>query len=127
MRGRGSGEGSACSALTPGGAGAARPQPYRAASATPLCTISGAQSQAAEQGLLTHRMLPLNLQIEAARGAIQACAARHYQISVVIVDAYGNTRLLVVSDDAIYTTASSARRKAYTAVMMRDRRPMCSG
>jgi len=70
--------------------------------------------------LLTEKVLPLSLEVEAAQAAIQACAAKQFHISVAIVDAYGNTKLELVSDGGNFTTLDSARRKAYTAVMMRQ-------
>jgi uncharacterized protein GlcG (DUF336 family) len=82
--------------------------------------IVGTQAAAAEDGLLTARVLPLKLATDAAQAAIAACAAKQFHISVVIVDAYGNVKLMMLSDGSIFTTADSARRKAYTAVMMRQ-------
>ena len=75
---------------------------------------------AADTGLLTERVLPLRLSLEAAQAAIEACAAGGFHVSVVITDQYGNTKLELVSDGTVYTTLDSARRKAYTAAMMRQ-------
>lgn len=80
----------------------------------------GVHVEAADDGLIVERVLPLRMEIEAAQAVIQACAAKQFHVSVVIVDAYGNTKLMMISDGAIYTTADSARRKAYTAAMMRQ-------
>ena len=82
--------------------------------------IACTQASGAEDALLTARVLPLRLATDAAQAAIQACAAKQFHISVVIVDAYGNIKLMMLSDGSIFTTADSARRKAYTAVMMRQ-------
>ena len=71
------------------------------------------------QALLTQKVMPLQLELAAAQGAIDACAAGNFHISVVVVDAYGTAKVTLISDGAIYTTADSARRKAYAAVMMR--------
>jgi uncharacterized protein GlcG (DUF336 family) len=71
------------------------------------------------QALPTEKVLPLRLALAAAEGAIDACAAGGFHISVVVVDAHGDAKALLLSDGAIFTTADSARRKAYTAVMMR--------
>ena len=72
------------------------------------------------QPMLTEHVLPMQLEIDAAQAAVAACAEGNFHISVVIVDAYGNTKLTLVSDNANFTTADSARRKAYTAVMLRQ-------
>jgi uncharacterized protein GlcG (DUF336 family) len=83
--------------------------------------MAGGQTATADEGLLlTARVLPLKLATDAAQAAIAACAARQFHISVVVVDAYGNVKLMMLSDGSIFTTADSARRKAYTAVMMRQ-------
>jgi uncharacterized protein GlcG (DUF336 family) len=71
------------------------------------------------QALLTQKVLPLRLETDAAQAAIDACAAGNFHVSVVIVDADGNAKAMLLADGAIFTTADSARRKAYTAVMMR--------
>jgi uncharacterized protein GlcG (DUF336 family) len=83
-------------------------------------TLAAIQVPAADDELITQKVLPLKLETEAALAVIQACAAKNFHVSVVIVDAYGNTKLMLVSDGAIYTTADSARRKAYTSAMMRQ-------
>jgi len=87
-----------------------------------ICTVLFALTRmaTADDGLITQKVLPLRYEFEAAQAVIQACAAKGFHVSVVIVDAYGNTKLMMVSDGAIYTTADSARRKAYTAAMMRQ-------
>jgi uncharacterized protein GlcG (DUF336 family) len=80
----------------------------------------GLQVSAAEDNLLIQKVLPLRLELEAAQAVIQACAAKQYHVSVVIVDLAGNTKLVLVSDGGNYANADSARRKAYTAVMFRQ-------
>ena len=80
--------------------------------------LSSVQMQAADMSMLTEKVLPLQVEEEAAHAAIQACAAKQHHISVVIVDAYGNTKLLMISDYAPLSSAEHARRKAYTALML---------
>ena len=82
--------------------------------------LAGVQTGLADERLLTEKVLPLQAELAAAQAVVQACAAKQFHVSVVVVDAYGNTKLVLVSDGAIYTTADSARRKAYTAAMMRQ-------
>lgn len=78
-----------------------------------------AASYARADTLLTEHVLPLRLELQAAQAAIEACAAQNFHVSVAIVDRYGNTRATLVSDGGIVTTLESARRKAYTAAMLR--------
>ncbi|HUO22192.1 MAG TPA: heme-binding protein [Caulobacteraceae bacterium] len=75
-------------------------------------------SVAHAQSLITEKVLPLQIEIAAAQGAIDACAAGGFHVSAVVVDAYGNAKVMLIGDGTIFTTADSARRKAYTAIMM---------
>jgi uncharacterized protein GlcG (DUF336 family) len=88
--------------------------------ATAALLLAATQAPAGDDGLIIERILPLKIELAAAQAVIQACATKNFHVSVVIVDAYGNTKLMMISDGAIYTTADSARRKAYTAAMMRQ-------
>ena len=80
--------------------------------------LASAQALAADMTLLTAKVLPLAVEEEAAHAAIQTCAAQQRHISVVIVDAYGNIKLLMVSDLAPLSSVEHARKKAYTAAML---------
>jgi uncharacterized protein GlcG (DUF336 family) len=69
----------------------------------------------AQEQLLTRKELPLQVEIEAAHAAIDACAEQHVAVHVYVVDASGEIRLLLIADGAHWDTLSGARRKAYTA------------
>ena len=50
-----------------------------------------------------------------AENALEACKARGYAVSVVVVDRGGDTMVALRNDDAGPHTMENARRKAYTA------------
>jgi uncharacterized protein GlcG (DUF336 family) len=50
-----------------------------------------------------------------ASGALEACKARGYAVSVVVVDRGGDTMVALKGDGAGPHTMENARRKAYTA------------
>ncbi len=64
------------------------------------------------------RALPMALALEAAETAVNTCAANGYKVTVVILDAAGDTRLVLSGDGASSRTVSLATRKAFTAVTL---------
>jgi uncharacterized protein GlcG (DUF336 family) len=58
--------------------------------------------------------------LQAAQGAIEACAATNPNVAVVIVDTAGNARTIMVADGAKSSLVEIARRKAYTAAGVRQ-------
>src|SRR5580700_4094670 len=67
------------------------------------------------QTLQTHR-IPAALAVEAASGAVEACASQNYRETAVVVDADGQIIAVVRGDGAGIHTIDSAHDKAYTAV-----------
>ena len=65
--------------------------------------------------LITHRDLSLSLALNMATGALEACKARGFNVSVVVVDRGGDTLVALKGDEAGPHTLENARRKAYTA------------
>src|SRR5207253_4095104 len=65
--------------------------------------------------LITHRDLSLSLALSMAQGALEACKARGFNVSVVVVDRGGDTLVALRGDEAGPHTMENARRKAYTA------------
>jgi uncharacterized protein GlcG (DUF336 family) len=86
--------------------------------ALPVVLLPALQLAGAQDKLLTEKVLPLSLEIEAAQTAIETCAAKHIAVHSYVVDALGNIKLLLVGDGAHYDTVSGARRKAYTAAIL---------
>jgi uncharacterized protein GlcG (DUF336 family) len=70
---------------------------------------------AAAQGVLTERNVSLDLALRMAQAAIADCKADGYDVTAIVVDRSGATRVLLRSDAANPHNAELARRKAYTA------------
>ena len=69
----------------------------------------------AQAQLITHRDLSYPMALGMASGALDACKARGYAVSVVVVDRGGDTMVALKGDGAGPHTMENARRKAYTA------------
>ena len=69
----------------------------------------------AQAQLITHRDLSYPMALTMATGALDACKARGYPVSVVVVDRGGDTMVALKGDGAGPHTMENARRKAYTA------------
>jgi len=69
--------------------------------------------------LLTHHDLPYDIALTIAKGAVEACAAKGYPESAVVVDRDGETIVSIRGDNAAPHTVENARRKAYTAMSFR--------
>jgi len=65
--------------------------------------------------LITHRDLSYPMALSIASSALDACKARGYPVSVVVVDRGGDTMVALKADGAGPHTMENARRKAYTA------------
>ena len=72
---------------------------------------------AQDEKLVTRKELSLHLEMEAAQAAIDACAAKHVSVHVMVMDPEANVRLLLIPDGARYDTLDGARGKGYTAAM----------
>ena len=62
--------------------------------------------------------LPLDLALEAATTAIDACKAKGWPVSAYVVDTSGVVRVHLKGDHSTIHTKDSAFRKAYTVVTM---------
>ena len=65
--------------------------------------------------LLQHKDLSLSVALDLAKGALDACKAMGYAVSVVVVDRSGETLVVLRGDNSGPHTVENARRKAYTA------------
>ncbi|HSB80925.1 MAG TPA: heme-binding protein [Candidatus Methylomirabilis sp.] len=68
--------------------------------------------------LPSEKVLPLSLATEAAQGALAACEAKGFHISVAVTDQAGLVRVLLRDDKAGPHTLDSSRKKAYTATSL---------
>src|SRR6201996_318256 len=62
--------------------------------------------------------LPMGLALDAAKTAVEACAAQGYAVNVFVVDTAGLVIVQLRGDHATVHTKDSAYRKAYTEVTM---------
>jgi uncharacterized protein GlcG (DUF336 family) len=69
----------------------------------------------AKAQLLDRKDLSLAMALTIATGALEACKARGYATSVVVVDC-GNTIVSLKGDNSSAHTVENARRKAHTAM-----------
>ena len=69
----------------------------------------------AAAALIMHKDLSHDMALTVAEGAMQACLAKGYATSAVVVDRDGETLVAMRSDGAGPHTLENARRKAYTA------------
>jgi uncharacterized protein GlcG (DUF336 family) len=69
------------------------------------------------QGLITQKALPLDMALNIAQGALQACRANGYHVTVTVLDGSGIVKALARDDGASVMTIDGSRRKAYTALV----------
>src|SRR5947207_5657112 len=83
------------------------------------CVILGAAALSlalpAPAQLIARRDLSYSMALAMATAALEACKARGYAVSVVVVDRGGDTMVAIRGDNAGPHTMENARRKAYTA------------
>jgi uncharacterized protein GlcG (DUF336 family) len=70
------------------------------------------------EGLLSEKILPASLAMQAAQAAVTACAQKGFHISVAVTDRDGLVRVLLRGDQAGSHTLDSSVKKAYTAASL---------
>jgi uncharacterized protein GlcG (DUF336 family) len=91
--------------------------PMKKFAATALAVL--ALAGAARADILTERNMPLDIAVEAAQAAVDACAAKKFNVTAAVVDRAGVVRAVLRADRAGPHTLDSAIRKAFTAASMR--------
>jgi len=84
-----------------------------------LAVVGGLIAEPARAELLVHHDLPYDVALAIAKGAVEACTAKGYPESAVVVDRDGETIVAIRGDNAAPHTMENARRKAYTAMSFR--------
>ncbi len=74
---------------------------------------------AAQDGLVTHRVLSPEQALQAAEAALKTCREAGYQIAVAVVDRAGHPQVVLRDRFAGLHTPEVAQRKAWTAVSFR--------
>jgi len=80
-----------------------------------LACLLAAPAAPAGAALIMHKDLSHEMALAVAEGAMQACLAKGYATSAVVVDRDGETLVAMRGDGAGPHTVENARRKAYTA------------
>jgi uncharacterized protein GlcG (DUF336 family) len=83
------------------------------------CLAVGSIAAAARAELPVHHDLPQALAVALAQASIEACVAKGYPESAVVVNAAGETIVAIRGDGAASHTLENARRKADTAMRFR--------
>jgi uncharacterized protein GlcG (DUF336 family) len=83
-----------------------------------ICASIALRSSAAAQVAESGYTLPLDLAVEAATTAIDACKAKGWPVSAFVVDTSGVVKVHLKGDHSTIHTKDSAFRKAYTVVTM---------
>jgi uncharacterized protein GlcG (DUF336 family) len=90
------------------------------AAATGVAAFTGFGAMAADPlPTETHKVLTVELAVEAAQAAIAHCKAQGYNITVTVADRLGKVKVQIVRDGPPGVGAESTRRKAYTAAVLR--------
>lgn len=87
-----------------------------------LCVLSCAMmvsAAKAEDATVTYKSLTPDVALEAAQAALKQCRTDGYQVSVVVVDRFGETQVLLRDRYAGLPANDTATRKAWTAVGFR--------
>ena len=94
---------------------------YNRLSATLLAVLLcvAASTARAEQGLISHNALSLDMAMAIAQGSLEKCRAGHYQCAVTVLDAAGRTMIALQDDGAMLHRFDVSRKKAYTALVYR--------
>src|ERR1700758_3637669 len=67
----------------------------------------------------SHKVLTVDLAVEAAQAAIAACKQQGYAVSVTVADRLGNPKVHIVRDGPRGVGPEVTLRKAYTAALLR--------
>ena len=68
----------------------------------------------------TIRALTMTYSVQMAQAALDTCETSDPHVAVVIVDTAGNPRLIMVADGAKASLVEAARRKGFTAAVLRQ-------
>jgi uncharacterized protein GlcG (DUF336 family) len=86
--------------------------------------LLGAESSTAfAQGLITQKVVPLEMAQTIAQGAVEKCRADGFHVSVTIIDASGLLKVFMRDEGTGPHTIDLSRRKAFTALTFASRWP----
>lgn len=73
----------------------------------------------AEQGLIIHKALSLDMAMSMAQGSLEKCRSLGYKCAITVLDATGRTIIALQDDGANLHRFDVSRKKAYTALVYR--------
>ncbi|HBI6861789.1 MULTISPECIES: GlcG/HbpS family heme-binding protein [Enterobacter] len=82
--------------------------------------VAGSVSLAARADALNQKSLSLAQANALATSAVQACMAKHYQVTVTVVDRAGVVKAVQRTDNAGPHTVKASEMKAYTALSTKN-------
>lgn len=80
---------------------------------------AGGSAKAEDENFVTHTVMTVELALKAAEAALQSCRDSDFQVSVAVVDRFGNTQVMLRDRYAGAHTPAAAEGKAWTAVSFR--------
>ena len=81
--------------------------------------VTGSRITRAEQGLIVHKALSLDMAMSIAQGSLAKCRSQNYRCAITVLDATGRTIIALQDDGANLHRFDIARKKAYTALVYR--------
>lgn len=87
--------------------------------AAALTLVFGNGAARAEQGLIVHKALSLDMALAMAHGSLDKCREMKYKCAIVVLDATGRTIIELQDDGASLHRFEVAHKKAYTALVYR--------
>jgi uncharacterized protein GlcG (DUF336 family) len=85
-----------------------------------VSSLIAASATPAGAALIMHKDLSFTVARTIAQAVVEACSAKGYPESVVVVDRDGETMVAMRGDEAAPHTMENARRKAYTAMTFKQ-------
>jgi uncharacterized protein GlcG (DUF336 family) len=86
--------------------------------AVALLSVTQAAARA-EQGLIVHKAISLDMAMSMAQGSLEKCRSLGYKCAVTVLGATGRTIIAFEDDGANLHRFDIARKKAYTALVYR--------
>lgn len=87
--------------------------------AAAVTLMLGSGAARAEQGLIVHKALSLDMALAMAHGSLDKCRSMNYKCAIVVLDATGRTIIELQDDGANLHRFEVAHKKAYTALVYR--------
>jgi uncharacterized protein GlcG (DUF336 family) len=84
-----------------------------------VAAMLGSGMARAEQGLIVHKALSLDMALAMAHGSLDKCRSMNYKCAITVLDATGRTIIALQDDGASLHRMDVSRKKAYTALVYR--------